>query len=139
VISRLTAGVLAGVILLSGCTGTSASRRGAEQADVELLRSTAANVTDLMARSDWAAVRTGFDARLLTTLSEERLASGWAQATTAKGEFIARAEPVEVDKPGDSIVFDTAMQFDRGDMKSRISFGPGGKIAGLFILVPQAP
>ena len=116
--------------LVCGCTG------GGEPGTDEL-RSKAAALTDLMTRNDWPAVRQDFDATMREKLSEELLSTAWAQVTQARGAYRSRGEPTQIPKPGDVVVFDTPMTFERGEMKSRVSFRENGVVAGLFILEPS--
>lgn len=56
----------------------------------------------------------------------------------AKGEYQSRGEPSQVLKSGEIVTFDTPMTFEQGEMKSRVTFHPDGRVAGLFILAPEA-
>jgi hypothetical protein len=110
-------------------------------AAADVLRPKAASITDVFARNDWKVVRADFDATMLAApqASESGLAAAWQQLVAKVGAYRSRSEPVQIPKPGDVIVLDTPMQFERGPMKSRVSFHPDGKVAGIFILVPEAP
>jgi len=132
--------LLAVLCALVGLTGACASLRGSETAvgDVEALRPKAAEVTDKMVANDWKAVRADFDETMAKGLAEDGLANAWAQVVQLKGAYVSRGEPTQVPKPGQHLVFDTPMTFEKGDMKSRITFHADGRIAGLFILVPEA-
>ena len=133
---RLFAVGLALVVLVLGsaCTG--------DDRDVDTpdpLQQKAASLTDLVAANDWEAVRADFDATMLASLSEAQLESAWQQVTQQVGSYESRGEPTPVPKPGDLLVFDTPMQFERGAMKSRVTLRPDGQVAGLFILLPDVP
>lgn len=99
----------------------------------------AAEITDLLAANEWRAVREDFDTTMEEQLTEDRLQTAWDQVVAAKGEYRSRGEPSQVPKPGDFVVFDTPMAFQQGEMKSRVTFHPDGRVAGLFTLVPDAP
>ena len=126
---RLLALILA-LAVLTGCTST-------EPTVADLGRKAAA-LTDLMVGNDWPAVREDFDATMRQELTEDRLASAWQQVVQLKGSYQSRGEPTRVLKPGRFVVFDTPMTFERGAMKSRVTFHENGDVAGLFILVPTA-
>jgi hypothetical protein len=123
-------GRIAGLLLLPGAL---------RDRPVEQLRERAAEITDLMAANDWAAVREDFDATMAAQLTEDRLRTAWDQVVAAKGPYRSRGEPSEVPGPGEVVVFDTPMAFEQGEMKSRVAFHNDGRVAGLFILVPEAP
>jgi hypothetical protein len=91
-----------------------------------------------MVANDWEAVREDFDETMRKGLAEDGLANGWAEVVATKGAYVSRGEPTQVPKPGALTVFDTPLTFEKGEMKSRITFHADGRIAGLFILVPEA-
>ena len=125
-------------VLVGGCSTGGGDGSGGEVPDVEALRPKAAEVTDLLAKNDWKAIRADFDDTMRKGLAEDGLANGWKQVVDEKGAFVSRGEPTQVPKPGDLAVFDTPMTFEKGEMKSRLSFHANGEIGGLFILVPEA-
>ena len=130
--------IASAVLVLAGCD--SSSRGGPVAEDrAEALRPKAAEITDLLAKNDWAAVRKDFDPVMEDALSEAQLAEAWAQATGPKGAYVSRGEPVDGPKAPGVVAFDTPMKFANGDMKSRVALRENGQIAGLFILVPDAP
>jgi hypothetical protein len=134
-------------VTLSACDGGggsgSSSVSGADTSEgadlvVEELRPRAAAITDQLAAHDWAKVRAQFDDTMKKKLAEDGLANAWGEVVKTKGEYRSRGEPVQLGSPAgkDLIVFDTPLEFERGAMKSRLTFHPDGTIAGLFILVP---
>ena len=110
-------------------------------ATAQAFRPKAAAITDAWPKNDWKTIRSDFDATLLAApqVSEAGLAAAWQQVVAKVGAYRSRREPVQIPKPGDVIVFDTPMEFERGPMKSRVAFHADGTVAGLFILVPDAP
>lgn len=125
---------LALLALGSACTG---KNKGPQ--DTGALSRKAATVTDLLAKNDWKTVRQDFDATMRDGLTADGLDSAWKQVTQQFGAYKSRGEPTRVPKPGDVTVFDTAMQFQRGAMKSRVAFNSDGLISGLYILRPDVP
>jgi len=123
-------GRVAGLFLLEPDAGDDRS--------VEELRDLASEITDLIAANDWSAVREEFDATMTEQLTEDRLQEAWNEVVAAKGEYRSRGEPTQVPMPGNVVVFDTPMTFEQGEMKGRLAFHPDGRVAGLFILVPDA-
>lgn len=124
--------LLLAIALLAGCAS------GGDEPTAEELGRKAAALTDLMSQNDWAAVRVDFDATMREGLSEEQLAAAWKQVVQLQGDYRSRGEPTRVLKPGTLVVFDTPMTFERGLMKSRVTFRENGDVAGLFVLVPAA-
>jgi len=111
---------------------------GEATADVEALRPEAAEITDLLVKNDWKSVRERFDSTMEKGLSEDGLANAWASVVKEKGAYVSNGKPTQVPKGGDMVVFDTPTTFERGEMKIRVTLRSDGKIAGLFILVPDA-
>jgi Protein of unknown function (DUF3887) len=103
------------------------------------LAAKAAAITDLLGATNWPAVRADFDATMTAQLSEAKLAEMWNGLVAQLGTYKSRGAPVETPKDNIHKVFDTPMQFERGEMKGRLAFNADGTIAGLFILVPNAP
>lgn len=95
-------------------------------------------MTDLLVQNEWKAIRDDFDEGMTKALAEDGLANAWNEVVEEKGPFVSRGEPTQVPKPGRFAVFDTPMTFEKGEMKSRLTFRANGDIAGLFILVPEA-
>ena len=139
VISALVLGVACGAET-SGGEGRGPDSTDGGGVGVEELRPKAAAITDQLAGHEWAQVRAEFDDTMKRKLAEDGLASAWEQVVKAKGAYQSRGEPKQVGSPAGQpiLVFDTPLQFERGAMKSRISFREDGKIAGLFILMPEA-
>ena len=107
---------------------------------VEQLRPKAAEITEQLAAHEWAKVRSQFDDNMKQKLAEDGLANAWDQVVKAKGEYVSRGEPAQIGTLAgeDVFVFDTPVEFERGPMKTRLTFRADGTIAGLFILVPDA-
>ena len=132
-------------VLLAACSGDSdvangRSDREATAGGVEELRPKAAEITDRLAANEWAKVRSQFDDNMKQELAEDVLANAWAQVVKSKGEYVSRGEPTQLGSPAgkELLVFDTPLEFERGAMKSRLTFNADRTIAGLFILVPEA-
>ena len=96
-------------------------------------------VTDVLeGRMDQA--RPSFNAEVLAAFTDEVL--GNAQATVAGlvGAFegFGQGDPF-VRRVGDLTVVDIPLRYEAGDMKARVAFDTDEKVAGLFILMPDAP
>lgn len=103
------------------------------------MRAEAGRITDAFAKNQWFVIHGQLDANMKEKFTEEMMASAWKQVLELKGAYKGRGEPSEARPNGEYFVFDTPMRFERGDMKSRVSFDQKGKIAGFYILLPEAP
>lgn len=134
---RRVAVVLAGLALVvAGCTSGGGAKADLDAAD---LRPEAARITDAYAKNQWFVVSARLDANMKERFTEEMMASAWKQVLELKGAYKGRGESKQV-RPGvEYFVFDTPMHFERGEMKSRVSFDDEGKIVGFYILLPNVP
>jgi hypothetical protein len=105
-----------------------------------LLPEAAALAVNLLA--DYAAgkyetVRSHFDDTMLDAVSLEKLAEGHAQVTGLIGAYESMGEPF-ARVIGDYTVVDVPLQFEAGDMVGRVSYSADRKVAGLFVMKPEA-
>ncbi|NGO68571.1 DUF3887 domain-containing protein [Streptomyces boncukensis] len=96
-------------------------------------------VTDVLeGRMD--AARRSFNAEVRAAFTDE--ARGEALATVAGlvGAFegFGAADPF-VRRIGDHTAVDVPLCYEAGEMKARLTFDAGGKVAGIFFLAPDAP
>ncbi len=92
----------------------------------------AAAIFGLLAQGQWAEVCRDFDETMREHLDADRLATGWAQTAGLVGALEGMGEPLTF-QVGAGTVVDIPLHFEAGERTGRVSFGPGGKIAGLFI------
>lgn len=95
-------------------------------------------VLNLIIELRWEDARQDFDERMTTALDADQLAAAWAQVIGMVGEYERMGEPL-VRQQGDHTVVEVPMHFEAGDMKGRISYRSDGKVAGLYILLPETP
>jgi hypothetical protein len=95
--------------------------------------------------ADWfderyGAVAATFDATLAGTLSPENLAVARSHLAGTAGPYrrLGDADPV-VRQVGEYTVADVPLVFEAGLMKGRVTFGPTGQVAGLYVLPPGTP
>ncbi len=96
-------------------------------------------VTDVLeGRMDQA--RPSFNAEVLAAFTDEVRGNALATVAGLVGAFegFGQAEPF-VRRIGDHTVVDIPLRYEAGDMKARVAFDADEKVAGLFILVPDAP
>lgn len=92
--------------------------------------------------ADYAAgryetVRSTFDERMLDAVSLEKLAEGHAEVTGLIGAFAGMGEPF-ARVIGNYTVVDVPLRFEAGDMVGRVSYSADRKVAGLFVMKPEA-
>jgi hypothetical protein len=99
----------------------------------------AAILTDVLARRLDRA-RPSFNAQVLEAFTDEVLGSALATVAGLVGTYegMSDAEPF-VRRVGDHTVVDIPLTYEAGDMKGRVAFDADGKVAGLFILLPETP
>jgi hypothetical protein len=86
------------------------------------------------------AARPAFNVQVLETFTDEVRGDALATVAGLVGAFegFGTAEPF-VRRVGDLTVVDIPLRYEAGDMKARIAFDADEKVAGLFILMPDAP
>ena len=84
--------------------------------------------------------RKSFNAEVLAAFTDEVRADALATVAGLVGAFEAfgDGEPF-VRRVGGYTVVDLPLCYEAGDMKARVAFDADEKVAGLFILVPEAP
>jgi hypothetical protein len=84
--------------------------------------------------------RPAFNAQVLEAFTDEVRGDALATVAGLVGAFegFGAAEPF-VRRAGDLTVVDFPLRYEAGDMKARIAFDADEKVAGLFILMPDAP
>lgn len=94
----------------------------------------AARITKLITEEKWSEVRREFNEQMMQEVSEQRLAEAWAQAEANGGRLLAIGDTLFAARDQDNAVWDTVLDFERTDAKTRISFDRDDKVSGLFIL-----
>jgi hypothetical protein len=83
--------------------------------------------------------RKSFNAEVMTAFTDEKRGSALATVAGLVGEFDAFGEGDPfVRRIGDHTVVDIPLRYEAGDMKARVAFDEDAKVAGLFILTPEA-
>ena len=96
-------------------------------------------VTDVLEdRMDEA--RQSFNAQVLEAFTDKVRGDALATVAGLVGAFegFGEGEPF-VRRVGDHTVVDIPLRYEAGDMKARVAFDDDEKVAGLFILMPEAP
>jgi hypothetical protein len=95
--------------------------------------------------ADWfderyGAVAATFDATLAGSLTPENLAAARTHLAGTAGPYrrLGDPEPV-VRQVGEYTVADVPLVFEAGLMKGRVTFGPAGQVAGLYVLPVGTP
>ena len=84
--------------------------------------------------------RQSFNAQVLALFTDEARGSALATVAGLVGAFegFGAAEPF-TRRAGDLTVVDIPLRYEAGDMKARVAFDADEKVAGLYILLPDAP
>lgn len=107
-----------------------------------MLPGAAAKATQLMI--DWIEQRydkvtADFSHAVAEQLSPSRLASAWAQVIGLVGSYQGMSGEPLTRQAGDLTIVDIPLTFEASEMKGRVVYDTQGKVAGLFILNPDAP
>jgi hypothetical protein len=100
----------------------------------------AARGTQLMI--DWIegrydAVRADFSATMSERMSEDGLGEAWARLLGLVGNYEQMGEAA-ARQAGDLTMVEIPMSFEASEMKGRVVYDLDGKVAGLFVLKPDA-
>lgn len=84
--------------------------------------------------------RPSFNAQVLAAFTDEVRGNAMATVAGLVGAFegFGAAEPF-VRRIGDHTAVDVPLRYEAGEMKARVAFDTDEKVAGFFILPPQAP
>lgn len=105
-----------------------------------MLPGAAVKATQLMI--DWLGERydqvtADFTDKMIEVLPVSKLAAAWAQIIGMVGSYERMGEPL-TRQAGDLTIVEIPLSFEAGEMKGRVVYDTGGKVAGLFILEPDA-
>lgn len=115
---------------------TTTSSTPAGSVSLSALSAGSSQVASELAAGRFASVRTGFNATMMAGLSEQQLASTWAQYAGHLGTFKSAATPIyKALTPGYATYF-VPMTFSGGALEIELSFSSNGQIAGFYIRPP---
>ncbi|MEW2129504.1 DUF3887 domain-containing protein [Streptomyces sp. NPDC005435] len=84
--------------------------------------------------------RRSFNSQVLEAFTDEVRGNGLAAVAGLVGAFESYPDTAPfVRRVGDHTVVDVPLRYEAGDMKARVAFDDDEKVAGLFILPPEAP
>lgn len=93
-------------------------------------------IADLVAGA-WADVTARFDDEMRNGLSDDALAAAWAEVVAQVGTLLRHDAP-EAARAADLTITNTLLRFEAGEFVARITFRDDQRIAGLYILTPDA-
>ncbi len=92
-----------------------------------------------LAEGNWDAVRRDFDEKVAQALPDAAaVAATWAALAGRYGRYEQRMGEPFAHQLGDYTVVDVPLRFEVGEQVGRVSFSQDGKVAGLFVLPPEA-
>lgn len=94
-------------------------------------------VIDDYVQARWTALTARFDAVMHEKLTEDALATGWAQVGEMVGAYTGHGEPAAKRISDEFTYTDTALNFEHGEVVCRVTFRNDQTIAGLFLLNPE--
>lgn len=104
---------------------------------MESAASKAQEILETYSARQWDVLRQDFDRRMLAGLSEEMLAETDAAITAQVGELVSKGDAT-TKVSGDYLVVDIPLQFERGELKFRVTLNGEGKMSGIWLLNPDA-
>ncbi|MDD5349575.1 MAG: protein kinase [Chthoniobacteraceae bacterium] len=109
------------------------SPSAAESLDDSMKRAKA--FVDLLAKGDFAKAHSEFDATMSAAMSEQMLATVWAQLETTGGKYQGHDAPrLEVFR-GFTIVY-VPCQWERARLDLKVVYDKAGKVTGLWVVPP---
>ena len=92
-----------------------------------------------LAEGNWDEVRRDFDEKVAQALPDAAaVAAIWAALAGRYGRYEQRMGEPFAHQLGDYTVVDVPLRFEVGEQVGRVSFRGDGKVAGLFVLPPEA-
>jgi hypothetical protein len=92
-----------------------------------------------LAEGDWDAARRDFDEKVAEALPDaDAVAATWAAIAGRFGRYEQRMGEPFAHQLGDYTVVDVPLRFEVGEQVGRVSFSRDGRVAGLFVLPPEA-
>lgn len=97
----------------------------------------ATEVFALLAAGRGEGVFAAFDERMAEAVGVQELGDVWAQVVAAVGTYEGPGEAL-ARRMGPHTVVDVPLEFEAGRMTGRVTFHPDLRIAGLYVLTPEA-
>jgi hypothetical protein len=92
-----------------------------------------------LAEGNWDAARRDFDAKVAQALPDAAaVAATWAAIVGRFGPYEQRMGAPHAHQLGDYTVVDIPLRFEVGEQVGRVTFSADGKVAGIFVLPPEA-
>jgi uncharacterized protein DUF3887 len=126
--------VLAAVMLIAGC-GREGNPSAASRVEDPAIVSSARQAVRDMVDGRYAELRRSFDQQMLKELPAPRIALAWSAFVSLMGAFRSQGDAAVYLRGGFRIV-NVEMHMTKGDAQARVTYGPTGKIAGLYLLQP---
>jgi Protein of unknown function (DUF3887) len=92
-----------------------------------------------LSEGNWDAVRANFDEKVTEALPDAAAVAGiWAALAGRFGRYEERMGEPFARQMGDYTVVDIPLRFEVGEQIGRVSFHGDGRVAGIFVLPPDA-
>ena len=119
----------------SGPPSTPQEKNSASSDSVALLPQRAVAFTDLLAKGDFAQARAEFDATMSAAMSEQALATVWAQLETGGGKYLGHDAPRQ-EAYGEFTLVYVPCRWERNRVDLKVVYNKAGKVSGLWIVPP---
>lgn len=93
---------------------------------------------DGLVRGDTGDVTAEFDATMREALSVDQLATSWQDYQQTIGDYQSHGDPSQVAR-GDLTVISVPLTMAKAPGEFRVTFRPGGTVAGLWLLKAGVP
>jgi hypothetical protein len=92
-----------------------------------------------LSEGHWEAVLSNVDERVAQAVPDAAAVAGiWAALAGQYGRYEGRMGEPFARQLGDYTVVDIPLRFEVGEQTGRVSFHPDGRVAGIFVLPPEA-
>jgi predicted Ser/Thr protein kinase len=116
-------------------SATPRAKEAAPNNSAALLQQSAVAFTDLLAKGDFAKARAEFDATMTAAMSEQALATVWAQLAAGGGKYLGHDAPRQ-ETFGEFIIVYVPCRWERTRLDLKVVYNKAGKVSGLWIVSP---
>jgi len=103
----------------------------------EELKNRAVAFVDLLAKGDFAKARSEFDATMTSAMSQQMLATVWAQLETGGGKYLGHDAPRQ-EAFGEFTLIYVPCRWERTRLDLKVVYDKAGKVSGLWVVPPGA-
>jgi hypothetical protein len=121
-------------LILFALTSCAQEKTGNSEADIA---KAAGRFIGFLSKGEFNSAYGEFDQTMAAAMSEEKLATVWKDILAKVGKFVSQGE-IELAKKSIYDIAYVTCKFEKSDLKLKVVYNPSGKVAGFFILPPNA-